>query len=92
MCQSAAVLNMDYHDDYQNLITRGREHTCYERKESVETPAKKSKVVHGKTFLKCREHDDNKPWSITNTGCSDCIAFDKEFPNGKLPLGIDVLV
>ena len=84
---------MDYHEDYQNLITRAGEYTRCEPQESVETPAKKSKVVHSKTFLKCREHDDNKPWSITNTDCSDCLffAFVKEFPNGKLPLGIDVL-
>ena len=87
MYQSAAVLSMYYHEDYQNLITR------YEPQESLKMPAKKSKAVHSKTFLKCREHDDNKPWSITNTDCSDCLffAFVKVFPNGKLPLGIDVL-
>ena len=62
MCQSAAVLSMDYHEDYQNLIIRAREYTCYEPRESVETSAKKSKAVHSKTFLKFREHDDNKPW------------------------------
>lgn len=49
--------------------------------------------MHSKTFLKCREHDDSKPWTITNTDRSDCLlfAFVKEFPNGKLNLGIDVL-
>ena len=54
---------------------------------------KKSKTVQSKTFLKCRKHDDNKSWSFTNTNCSDCLffAFVKEFPNGKLPLCIDVL-
>ena len=82
---------MDYYDDYQNLITRARE---YKNNESAkQTPAKKSKTVQSKTFLKCREHDDNKSWSITNSNCSNCIFFPfvKEFPNGKLPLCIDVL-
>ena len=53
----------------------------------------KSKVVHSQTFLKCRDHDDTKAWNITNANCSNCILlqFVKEFPNGKLPLCIDVL-
>ena len=54
---------------------------------------KKSKADHSKTFLKCRDHDDTKAWNITNTNCNNCILFPfvTEFPNGKLPLCVDVL-
>ena len=77
---------MDVYEDHQLLITRAHKYT-----DSVsvnETPAKKSKVVHSKTFLKCRDHDDTKAWNITNTNCNNCILFPfvTEFPNGKLPL------
>ena len=84
---------MDCYDEFKMLITRACQYTVNEDHESVkETPAKKSKVVHSKTFLKCREHDDNKSWSITNKNCGNCLFFPfvKEFPNGKLPLCIDV--
>ena len=82
---------MDNFNDYQSSITRARE---YEISESIkQTPAKKSKTVQSKTFLKCRKHDDSKSWTSTNANCSDCLFFAlvKEFPNGKLPLCIDVL-
>ena len=51
----------------------------------------RNKTDQSKTFLKCRNHDDNKSLSFTN--CSHCLFFGfvKEFPNGKLPLCIDVL-
>ena len=86
---------MESQDDYQSLVTRAGEYSRDEPQEEAEpeVPAKKSKVTPSKSFLKCREHDDNKPWSITNKNCNDCLFFPfvKNFPNGKLPLGIDVL-
>ena len=45
---------MNVYADHQLLITRAHKFTINE------TYAKKSKVVQSKTFLKCREHDDNK--------------------------------
>ena len=85
-------LNMDVYDNFQMQIAR--EYTFNEHHESVkETPAKKSKVIHSKIFLKCREHYDNKPLSIINANCSNCLFFPfvKEFHNGKNSFCIDVL-
>ena len=65
---------MDVYDAYQMLITCAREYTFNENHEFVkEAPTKKIKVVHSKIFLKCREHDDNKFWSISNTNCGNCF-------------------
>ena len=63
---------MDVYEEHQLLITRAHKYT--DSVSSVnETPAKKSKVVHSKTFLNWKEHDDNKAWNITYANWNKCI-------------------